>query len=64
MDAEFEKKLNSIIKLKTFINHSMNMSDHKLKTIITRMIRTDNEIAMEDKQKTIEHFYNLLKKEI
>lgn len=62
MEVEFEKKLNTIIKLKTFINHSMNITDKKLKTIITRMVRMDNDIQIEDKQKTIEHFYNLLKK--
>jgi len=63
MDEELERKLNSIIKLKTVINHSMNMTDQKLKNTITRIVRLDNEIASEDKQKTIEHFFNLLKKE-
>lgn len=40
------------------------MPNQKLKKIIIKMVRMDNDIASEDKQKTIEHFYNLLKKEI
>jgi len=63
MDAELEKKLHSVIKLKTFINHSMNMTNQNLKKQITRMVRLDTSIPIEDKQKTIEYFFELLKKE-
>lgn len=64
MDLELEKKINSIIKLKTFLNHSMNLSNAKLRKIITDSVRKDNEIDKEDKQKTIEHFFSLLKDDI
>lgn len=63
MDAELEKKLHSVIKLKTFINHSINMSNQKLKKQITKMVRSDTSIPIDDKQKIIEYFFELLKKE-
>lgn len=61
MDHELENKLHTIIKLKNAINHSMSLPDYKLRKIITQMIRNDSDIKIEDKQKTIEHFYNILK---
>jgi len=54
--------MNSIVKLKTFINHSMHLSDTQLRTMITKSIRNEKEIENEDKQDAIEYFYALLRK--
>ena len=58
-----DKELNSVLnKLKTFINHSMHLSDTQLRTMITKSIRNEKEIENEDKQDAIEYFYALLRK--
>ncbi len=62
MEPLLKTKLNSIIKLKTFMNHSMNLSDAELRRMIVKSIRLEKDIATEDKQSAIEHFYELLKK--
>jgi len=62
MEPLLQSKLNSIVKLKTFINHSMNLTDVQLRKMITKSIRMEKEIDSEDKQDAIEYFYELLKK--
>lgn len=63
METLLESKLHSILKLKTFINHSMNLSNADLRKMIARSIRKEDDIAPEDKQEAIEYFYKLLKKQ-
>ena len=63
MEPLLKSKLHSILKLKTFINHSMHLSDINLRKMVTKSIRTEDSIAKEDKQEAIEYFYKLLKKE-
>jgi len=62
MESLLQSKMNSIVKLKTFINHSMHLSDTQLRTMITKSIRNEKEIENEDKQDAIEYFYALLRK--
>ncbi|NQY95024.1 MAG: hypothetical protein HRT43_12735 [Campylobacteraceae bacterium] len=62
MEPLVQSKLNSIVKLKTFINHSMHLTDSQLRKMITKSIRLEKEISHEDKQEAIEYFYTLLKK--
>jgi len=62
MESLLQSKLNSIIRLKTFINHSMHLSDIQLRKMITKSIRSEKDINNEDKQDAIEYFYTLLRK--
>jgi len=62
MESLLQSKLNSIVKLKTFINHSMHLSDTQLRTMITKSIRNEKDINNEDKKDAIEYFYTLLRK--
>ena len=62
MEPLVQSKLNSIVKLKTFINHSMHLTDSQLRKMITKSIRLEKDISHEDKQEAIEYFYTLLKK--
>ena len=62
MEPLLQSKLYSILKLKTFINHSMHLSDANLRKMLTKSIRAEVSIAKEDKQEAIEYFYKLLKK--
>lgn len=62
MEPLLRSKLHSIIRMKTFINHSMNLTDANLRKMITKSIRMEDDIAKEDKQEAIEYFYKLLKK--
>jgi len=62
MESLLQSKLNSIIRLKTFINHSIHLSDSQLRRMITKSIRNEKDINYEDKQDAIEYFYTLLRK--
>ncbi len=62
MEPLLQSKLHSAIRLKTFVNHSMNLSDTDLRKMLTKSIRQEDDIASEDKQDAIEYFYKLLKK--
>jgi len=62
MEQLLQSKLHSIIRLQTFVNHSMNLTDSNLRKMITKSIRSEDDIASENKQEAIEYFYKLLKK--
>lgn len=62
METLLKSKLHSILKLKTFVNHTMNLSDANLRKMVARSIRKEEDIAPEEKQEAIEYFYKLLKK--
>jgi len=62
MESLLQSKLNSIIRLKTFINHSIHLSDSQLRRMITKSIRNEKDINHEDKKDAIEYFYSLLRK--
>ena len=62
METLMQGKVHSIVRLKTFMNHSMHLSDVNLRKMITKSIREEEEIDLEDKQDAIEYFYKLLKK--
>jgi DNA-binding transcriptional regulator WhiA len=62
MEPLLQSKLHSILRVKTFINHSMNLTDANLRKMVTKSIRQEDDIALEDKQDAIEYFYKLLKK--
>ncbi|OUR71719.1 hypothetical protein A9Q76_04815 [Arcobacter sp. 31_11_sub10_T18] len=62
MESLLQSKLNSIIRLKTFINHSIHLSDTQLRRMITKSIRNEKDISHEDKKDAIEYFYALLRK--